>query len=636
MKNIIIFLKGKTYFPRSFLREIHINFFIPIAVILTIIPLIVHLKTIRLDSSTTRLYGQAIQNDIFSQWKASFLFFFSVILIFISIVFFEHIFQKKDKVVNLILGGIITFWIFTLLSTIFSINKNYAIYGAYDRSEGFITISCYMILLIYSIYAFKTIKNYKYIVVPILILVAILSFIGIFQYIGHDLIDSKLGLLLVTGSTESKFALAYQRDKLYGTLYHYNYVGSFVAIVLPILFSLTIFEKKVVYKIILGIGSLLSIWLLFGSTSRAGIIGVVASLIFAIIILGRSIFKKWKPILIALISIIISIIILASGLNLVTKGIIFKRIPSLISDSLNIFKDTSDFDYTKYVPVKDIKHINGHAEVVLQNETLKISYENDNFVFKNSNDQIINYTTNVSKVSNNEEVSINTTFTTADPNFKNITFKNITSKNTKVKSDPKIVYIDLNLDNQPIFKFRLGKDNTVHLVSITSNNDIDITYPEVTNFLIGKEKLGSSRGYIWSRSIPLLKNNIILGSGPDTFIYQFPQNDLIGKYYAYDTTNMLIDKTHNLYLQIAINDGLIALIAFLFIMLVYIIDSIRLYAFKMEYNHSQVLGISTCLGVIGYLFAGIFNDSVIHVAPIFWIVLGVGVSINFISRQNKL
>ena len=63
-------------------------------------------------------------------------------------------------------------------------------------------------------------------------------------------------------------------------------------------------------------------------------------------------------------------------------------------------------------------------------------------------------------------------------------------------------------------------------------------------------------------------------------------------------------------------------------------DSVKLYALKKNYNKPQILGIANFLGVIGYLFAGIFNDSVISVAPIFWIVFGVGVSINFINRKD--
>lgn len=170
-----------------------------------------------------------------------------------------------------------------------------------------------------------------------------------------------------------------------------------------------------------------------------------------------------------------------------------------------------------------------------------------------------------------------------------------------------------------------------------TSKDVDIEYPETFGFK-GKEKLGSERGYIWSRSIPMIKNNLILGGGPDTFAFRFPQNDFIAKYYAYDTPYMTVDKPHNLYLQIALNDGCIALLAFLAIMIIYIVDSVKLYALKKYYDKSHIFGSVTCLGVVGYLFSGLFNDSVISVAPIFWIVLGVGIALNYMNRQqlNKM
>jgi hypothetical protein len=605
------FKKKSTSFPLTFLIGKPV-FFIPISIILTIVPLIVHVKAILLDEDTTQLYGNSMQTDLFSQDKASFLLFFSVVLLIISLIFFKKIFQKKDKVINLILISVAIFWILTLFSAIFSQHKFYAFWGAFDRAEGLITITCYMLLLIYSIFTFKTTENYKYIAAPLLILVVILSYLGVFQYTGHDLITSKFGLLLVTGNLSSKLSLMYEKGKLYGTLYHYDYVGSFVAIVLPLLVTLTIFEKKRGYKIILGIGSLLSLWLLFGSTSRAGLIGVAFSFTFAIILFGKSLLKIWKPILIGFIS----ILILITGLNFVTKGVIFKRVPSLLSDASTIFKDTSNFDDSNSTPVKDIKYVDGHSEVVLPNETIKIYYENNTYVFRNSKDEIVSYSEK------------NRAFTTNDPNFKNISFSY-----TKT-SGRKAGFITLSLEGKAIFVFSLGHDNTIHLVDTKTNQDIDLAHPEVTKFLVGKEKLGSSRGYIWSRSIPLIKNNFIIGSGPDTFPFQFPQNDLIGKYYAYDTPNMFVDKPHDLYLQISLDYGLIALIAFLCVMFIYIFDSIRLYAFKNNYNHSQILGIANSLGIIGYLFAGFFNDSVISVAPVFWIVLGVGISINFINRKT--
>lgn len=597
-----------------------INFFFPISFILTIIPLIVRATVNDPDQNTLDIFGVAARSDLFSQKKALFLMIFSIVLIAIAVIFFKKIFEKKDKIVNSILIASGIFLLFTLLSSIFSQYKQTAFWGMYDRAEGFITIVCYMIIFIYSIYTFKNTNDYKYILIPIYILVGINAFLGLFQYAGQDLIKSKLGALIATGDSNATLNLLYEKGKLYGTLFHYNYVGSFVAIVLPILFCLTLFEEEdILRKINLGIFSLLSVWLLFGSTSRAGIIGLLVAGVFGVIIFWKLIIEKWKTLLI----LIISLLIIAVGLNFATKGAIFQRIPGLISDTLSVFKDTSDFDYKDHTFIRDVKYADKTAEVVLQNDTLKISYENNDYVFKNSKNEIINFDKTDAKGSK--------LYATTNETFKNISFKSGKFTASSTRSDALL----LNVDNNPVFFFLLKKDDSIHIINTNSKKDVDIVFPETFGFK-GKERLGSMRGYIWGRAIPMLKNNLILGSGPDTFVFRFPQNDLIGLYYAYGTPNTVVDKPHNLYLQIALNNGVIALLSFLAIMIIYIVDSIKLYAFKKYYEKSQILGSVTCLGVIGYLFAGIFNDSVISVAPVFWIVLGTGVALNYINRNESL
>lgn len=594
----------------------NLNFFFPVAFILGIVPLIVRASIFDPEENSANIFGAAkVSSDLFSQRKSQLLMIFCIILIGISIVFFKKIFEKKDKIINSILVAAGVFWLFTLLSTVFSSYKEIALWGIFDRAEGFITITCYLILLIYSIYTFRNTDDYKFISTPILILVGINSFLGLFQYAGQDLIKTGIGALITTGDSNSKLSLLYEAGKLYGTLYHYNYVGSFAAIVFPILFCLTVFEEyDIIDKIKFGIGTLLSLWLLFGSTSRAGIIGIAASTIFAVIIFWKQIIKKWK----ALLIFFITILVIAVGLNFATKGAIFERLPGVVSDTLSIFKINSDFNYKEHTPVSDIKYNDKTTEIVLPNEVIKISYEKGNYIFKNSKDEPINY------------VKTNFDYKTDNELFKHISFQ--MSKLTNGSSTPNALVLLVN--NQSQFIFSLKSDNTIHLVSPTTKKDIDLQYPETFGFN-GKEKLGSMRGYIWSRSIPMIKNNVILGAGPDTFPIRFPQNDLIGKYYAYDTPNMVVDKPHNLYLQTALNEGVLALLAFLTIMVIYIVDSVRLYSRKDYYEKPQILGAATCLGVIGYLFAGIFNDSVVSVAPIFWIVLGVGIAINYINR-NKL
>lgn len=128
----------------------------------------------------------------------------------------------------------------------------------------------------------------------------------------------------------------------------------------------------------------------------------------------------------------------------------------------------------------------------------------------------------------------------------------------------------------------------------------------------------------------------VFGHGADTFFLVFPQGDLLAKLYSYGTTQMIVDKPHNLYLQIGISHGMIALLAFVMIMAIYIIDSLKLYALRKEYNKQQTVGIAVTLAIIGYLGAGFFNDSIVSIAPIFWLLLGVGIAINQLNKCHSV
>lgn len=605
---------------KKYLKENPIGFFLPISFVLAIVPLIVRAKEVKLDEFSQTIWGSSTQYELFSQNKFILLAIFTVIAIFISVIYFKYIFEKKDKIVHIILLLTVIFLTLSLLSSIFSPYKHIAFWGVYNRAEGFITIACYLLLFIYSIYTFKSTDNFRFVVIPILIIVFINAFLGMFQYAGQDLINTELGKLIsiptsIAEKTGGQLSLLYESGKLYGTLFHYNYVGSFVAVLLPILFCSMFIEDDIIFKIIIGLGFLATLWLLFGSTSRGGLVGVLGSIFIAIIMFGRLIFKNKKQLLIGICSIVVIIL----GLNFITNGSIFSRVPSLFKDAFSIFSNTSDVNYKDLVPVKDITNENGDVQVVFQNETLNISFEDKKYKFTDSSNNKIS-------ISKGDDC-----YLLDNDKLSTVSFKLFRSSEAADKMD--ILQLAPTGDSKISFLFKVKDDGSIHLVNPSNFEDINIEFPETFGFA-GKEKLGSARGYIWSRSIPLLKDNLILGKGPDTFVLEFPQNDLIGKYYAYDTPNMIVDKPHNLYLQIALNNGLIALIAFLGVMLIYIIDSLKLYSLKKEYKTSELFGAAISLGVIGYLLAGVFNDSVISVAPIFWILLGVGVAVNYMNRKN--
>ncbi len=606
---------------KKYCKEKSIDFFLPISFVLAIVPLIVRAKEVALDSYTAEIMATDTTYDLFSQNKAFLLMIFSIILIGFFIVYRKFIFEKKDKIINGILICSFIFLGFSLVSALLSKYKHVAFWGVYNRAEGFITYLCYFVLFIYSIYTFRKTQDYKCLLNSLLIVVFINAFLGIFQFSGNDLITTELGKLFVvpqkiiekTGG--GNLSLLFEKGKLYGTLFHYNYVGSFAAIVIPILFTAMILEYDVMYKMILGCGFLSSLWLLLGSTSRAGLVGVMGSIAFAVVIFAKVIFKNKKQLAIGIISILVCLV----GLNLVSHGSVFERIPSLFKDAFSVFSNTNSTDYHDLVPVKNIKNNdNGTVDITFAKKTLNVAFKDAKYKFTCDGNEI--------KVNKGENE-----YLLDSSDFTNVSFSLYQSSEDSQILDLLKLTIDNN--DSSSFYFKAKMDNSIHLVSSKNYENIDLEELPYIGFK-GKEKLGSARGYIWSRSLPLLKDCLITGKGPDTYLLYFPQNDLLAKYYAYGTPNITVDKPHNLYLLIGLNHGIIALTAFLAMTLIYTIDSFKLYALKKEYSESQIFGIATFLGVIGYLFAGIFNDSLISVAPVFWVVFGVGIALNYINRKK--
>ena len=594
--------------------------FIPIVALLAIVPLIVRVSPVLLGEAEANAMNTNLIVDFFSQGKAVGIIILSIVAMLMLFLFFDKENIKKDKkmLVYLIATGI--FLGFTFLSSMLSENKDVAMSGAADRAEGFWIIACYMLLFLYTMYIFRSINDYKYVIGSISVLVVITTILGIFQYFGKDILMGETFRKIIFPKEYLQYAdnmkATYESGKVYGTMYHYNYMGSFGAIIVPMFVTMALFIRGYKKKIFLAFMSVCSLFLLLGSTSRAGLIGVALSVIIAILVFGKVIIRKWK-LTVPLVAILAVILV---GFNVITGGTIFERIPTLVSDAVGILvPGDKDFDYKAHIPVKDVIMQDGKSTIVLQDDTITLGFIDGEISIQDSTGKPIEY------------IFKDNVYTTEDERFNYIQFK--TGKlNEEAKYDNGLTLL---MNGKMIFVFKVDQEKGIYLVDEYTFEPIELEEAPSWGFE-GKEKLGSARGYIWSRSIPMLKDTILLGNGPDTFAIEFPQNDYLAKWWAYDTPNMIVDKPHNLYLQIAINEGVIALIAFITIVGLYVVDSMRLYAFKETYQIRQVVGIATMLGVVGYLGAGIFNDSIVSVAPIFWILLGVGVAINYINNSREL
>lgn len=596
--------------------------FIPIILLLAIVPLIMRLQQIYLEPALADALNRVSINDVFSNYKATAIIIITIGMGILTFLVFQKEMLKKDKYILIYTVGGGMFLVVSLLATVLSNYSSTAWWGVAGRAEGFVITACYIVILFYTILSFRTYSNYKWVVIALSFLIVVSTIIGVFQYFGYDLFTNVEFFKRLIMSKE-QYASVTSIDGLidekviYGTMFHYNYMGSFAAMMVPLFMTLTLFIKNKKQQLCCGLITICALFLLFGSSSRAGFIGLVAAIIAGIIIFGKKILRQWK----VTIPILIAIAVVIVGFNAMTRGTIFRRIPTLINESIGLFTGSdASFDYKDHIPVRDIINEGRTVKIVFQKDTLVLGEAEGNTTFFDETGNVVEY------------VYRDGSYTTKDERFANVAFEDVELIVPEGEVAPKV--INMKYNKRPTFLFKTDSQEGTVLCDTYPIQKMELDEPETIGFN-GKEKLGSARGYIWSRSIPMMKETFLVGYGPDTYAAEFPQNDLLGKWWAYETPNMIIDKVHNLYLQYFINNGGLALLGFLILVITYIVQSLKLYAFRSYYDNKDILGIGTCLAVIGYLGAGLFNDSVVSVAPIFWILLGLGIAINFMINKEK-
>ena len=134
----------------------------------------------------------------------------------------------------------------------------------------------------------------------------------------------------------------------------------------------------------------------------------------------------------------------------------------------------------------------------------------------------------------------------------------------------------------------------------------DISSEVSTIFKTSVEQLGNGRLNIWMNSIPLVKKYWLIGCGLDNFKNAYP-----------NWGSFKVDKAHNVYLQMAVTNGVIPTLVYMFICLV-----VFLKGFKLKKTYSWAL----FMAFVSYCILAFANISVIDVAPYFYIIWGILIS----------
>ncbi len=536
-------------------------------------------------------------------WFDAFLYykqiFFIIICSVMLLITFYKIFHDKITVkFSPVLLPIFIYGLLALLSTLFSDYPSFGFTGIYEQFESIFVILGYCIAVFYAFLFVQSEEDIRFIFHYLLISVLIMGLLGLSQAIGHDFIGTDLGKALVLPSKywgELGLNFNFGPNRVYLTLYNPNYVGVYVALIAPILTGL-LFTEKNRNKIILYIAALAGLLVsLIGSQSKTSFISLFFALILTVVFFRKYIFRKSK--------IMISVISVGTAAVIILGAINFTAITSTMNNILNVSKTDPALTNIITEDMLTITYKENDMKVNINTEDNNIA-----ILIADADNNIIPYTIN----SETNELLI------SDPRFADIQVTPTNYNNT--------LCLKINIDDKDwIFTNQLG-DNSFYFLNNKGKFDKIVTADSA--LFTGYEKFASGRGYIWSRTIPLLKDYILLGSGADTFALAFPQQDYVNQYNS-GFDEQLITRPHNLFLQMGIQYGVLSLIAFLLFYGMYFISSIKLFWKGTFTDFYHQAGVSIFIGTVAYMIAGIANDSTITVAPVFWVLIGIGVTINY-------
>lgn len=589
-------------------KKLSIIYFLPLLLIAGFVPLIVHAKFVDLEGTTQALYwtGQRQYLDFFSYWKAQWV----VVLTAIALIFYLILYKQKKlpfKNLKQYYIPLAVYALFVIISTIFAIDTQTALWGFVDMYQGMFVLLSYVLITFLTINFVNSERDVKLFTNAFTILMIIEGLLGITQYFGFDFFQTKLGnSLIIPGNLQvENLSFSFGPKTIYGTLFNTNFVGSFAALMLPLSVAFLLGAKTKKERIVSAIALVLMIFTWIGCNSRAGYLGVAVSTIFAFWFFRRLIIKHWKvSTAFALVLIVIFI-----GLNIASNGAIISRLNSF--NFIEQIAKTKE-NYENSFKFNDILLGKNEFSLITSRQRLNLKIADDKLYFldENNNELEIVQDGNRIKLKNNDKYwEINNI--TMGQNYPGVSIKDLWGSRT----------ISFYFSQEGVKILGSGGRVTEPIVAKSYKP------------LEGLERFMSNRGYIWGRTIPMLSNYIIKGAGPDVYAIVFPQDDIIAKLNSGMDASMVIDKPHNMYLQNAVNTGVVSLIMLIIVWLSYVIDSLKKYS-NISFNSIiEYIGATCFISEVGYLVAGMFNDQMTSVSPIFWIILGIGISINY--RLNK-
>lgn len=552
--------------------------------------------------------------DFFSYYKMLFLLICAALAILV--ILYQFTTQTFRLQRSYAYYPILIYVFFVALSYIFSPYKDFAFLGYNDRFEGTLTLVAYMVMLFFVINTIRKESHTKWVIYPLAISSAILSILGLTQALDKDFFRTTIGKKLITPSSFwenlDNMSFTFENREIYQTVYNINYVSFYLTLLVPLFAMLFINEKTMKKKILWGILTGLLVFNLIGSKSSGGLAGLAIAVVIAVIVLNKRLIQWRRPVLI-----VIAIVIAVGGMT-------YQRWLPEISGAINsVFGRTAT---VQEIPTQDAAaaSVRPTIDYIVTNEdSIELSLNGEPLIISLSyaSDGTVEGMTladgegNPIAMKPTEEVG---TYAIQDDRF----FTLATISNA-LDGDQHYILLD-TVDER--FPFAITENGLFYTPKSGKLVDMEIVPAFGWDDNLG---FGSGRGYIWSRTVPMLKETLLIGHGADTYCIVFPQHDYVGKYNArYRSLTTIVDKPHSMYLGVAVGTGVLSLLALLSLFGIYLVQSFRIYYRATYTNFLTYAGAGIFFGISGFLVAGLFNDSTVSVMPMFYGLLGTGIAIN--------
>lgn len=499
--------------------------------------------------------------------------------------------QSWFPMIPLLLYGILA-----LGSALFSEHTSLSFQGTADQFEPVWALLSYVAITAFAYFMIRDSDGIKRVMAALAVGCLLTCLICVGQYFEWDFYQ-----WLFRGKG---YQFNFSAGRVYGPFYNPNYVGSYSALMIPIFVLLLAGAKNLWVKL----GSLVLVAALIislvGSLSTTGFVITIAMAVPFLFFFRK---KLWQYRIATGGILVVALIAGFLGRDLITDYYVSKVVASF--ESLN--HETPAPDVTS-IKTKDDEVILTYRENQLHVGFAIADAEIGQYSFMITDDDGNLIANTIDEASGSIILS--------DERFVGISVAPFIASdlNNMLSFAVTVNGKAWNFTNQ-------AGDGTYY--HITPVGKLDKVTPSPSVLFTNNGRFASGRGYIWAKTIPLLKDYIILGSGPDTFTAVFPNDDYVDAYNnGYGTS--FVTRPHNMYLQMAVQTGVLSVFAILVFYGIYAINSIRIYWKRTWVSWEEHLGLGIFLGTTGYMLTGFINDSSITVAPVFWFLIGLGMGIN--------